>query len=542
MQAYRCSLSGRCEPDISGKSLEECVEECTSQPYKDLTYLMYEYSPEDAAYDLAGSDRISLIRRITGITVPEEDSARILFLLEQDLPVQLAFYHYLLPYLTQVYPPKDIRRVLIQTGDFELYSLLPELPDLTADEQITASTVALLNLREHDSINPAPDTTLSRLIVNCQDEDALGWLADLYPQEIMHPNKLGYADWRPNLAYYATLRRRNALAVEQTIIRSYEVAQYMVDQGIDLHLVDIPPYEPDIRLARLWYQSLEYVENLEPYLGRLYQTVQQNTNPDVVDLAIAALSRLIPRNTNLQQYIYEKTAVVVDNPQSQILCYTFLSRDLFVDLARTDSRFLLYALKHHQGSREIFLAGVGTLASLNEFTCRYGELSLFHKQIFAIGLLKRHGDFRLYSKLDGYQNLHFWTNFFHIVRDPEFLRWGIREIEEVYLDSIVIRWVSATKTLTQARVVFRVLVDEGRVTHKLIQTIIQTNDVDSLNYFISHGGYYPEIKDLMNVVAPSPDLIALTLSVPEDEEAYVKFFEDTTQHTLNDAIFQVLGL
>jgi len=71
MTRYQCNFQGHCEvsPNGSYDSLEECEVNCTSQPDRDLAYLIYQYLPADAS-QLAPSDQRAIVRSLTGVTLP----------------------------------------------------------------------------------------------------------------------------------------------------------------------------------------------------------------------------------------------------------------------------------------------------------------------------------------------------------------------------------------------------------------------------------------------------------------------------------------
>src|SRR5665647_705119 len=94
---YSCNLDGQCEIDVENgqyNTLEEC-QHC--QPLgggndaKEAAYIAMSYNLEQAL-DAAPSDRVQLIRRITGITVPTGYSWEVLLtLVNQDYQT---LYHY----------------------------------------------------------------------------------------------------------------------------------------------------------------------------------------------------------------------------------------------------------------------------------------------------------------------------------------------------------------------------------------------------------------------------------------------------------------
>jgi len=104
MTSYSCNLRGQCEIDYQGMffTLRRCQDNCRSlegeQDTQEAAYLVLQYDL-DRALHTAPSDRIQVIRRLTSVTVPANDSYKILeALVDKDYP-QLysipAFHPYL---------------------------------------------------------------------------------------------------------------------------------------------------------------------------------------------------------------------------------------------------------------------------------------------------------------------------------------------------------------------------------------------------------------------------------------------------------------
>jgi hypothetical protein len=105
---YSCSLRGQCEVDPEGPytSEQECLNDCQSTANRDTTLVSLSYAPAEASYVLAPSERVELLRQLTGIEVPKEQSGDYLRSLGGNL-VLLAkderFRDYLIPHL-DLYP------------------------------------------------------------------------------------------------------------------------------------------------------------------------------------------------------------------------------------------------------------------------------------------------------------------------------------------------------------------------------------------------------------------------------------------------------
>ncbi len=80
---YRCSLSGECERDLDGISLETCQNTCQGSPTKEVTYLALSYDPLQAL-DFPYSDQAQVVFRLTGKRVPPLAARQILTALAED--------------------------------------------------------------------------------------------------------------------------------------------------------------------------------------------------------------------------------------------------------------------------------------------------------------------------------------------------------------------------------------------------------------------------------------------------------------------------
>src|SRR5665647_29102 len=128
-QYYSCNLDGQCEVDpASFHSLADCQRDCQAlgglADTKEAAYIILEYNLEQAL-EAAPSDRVQLIRRLTGVSVPPEDSWNVLMaLLTKD-------YYYLYYYpleKSRELEPKILRAYIMpQLDEFDL--LLLELLD-----------------------------------------------------------------------------------------------------------------------------------------------------------------------------------------------------------------------------------------------------------------------------------------------------------------------------------------------------------------------------------------------------------------------------
>jgi hypothetical protein len=113
---YTCALNGQCEPDPHGRhTLEECTERCIGVESKDVLYLIDQYNLLPVL-QRALSDRVEVIRRLTGATVSAEDSWDILFLLHYEMYIQLFLYPQLYDYITS-HSDADLPELIKHSGN-----------------------------------------------------------------------------------------------------------------------------------------------------------------------------------------------------------------------------------------------------------------------------------------------------------------------------------------------------------------------------------------------------------------------------------------
>jgi len=105
MSRYSCSYSGVCEVDETGEyaSKEDCQVACVGRENKDLLYLVHEYDLMSAKL-LAPSDRVAVLRRLTGVTLNPADSMEIIDAILINDYETLARVDELLPWIRKRHP------------------------------------------------------------------------------------------------------------------------------------------------------------------------------------------------------------------------------------------------------------------------------------------------------------------------------------------------------------------------------------------------------------------------------------------------------
>jgi hypothetical protein len=103
MVRYSCALNGLCESDPLGAydSLEECQDECASSENRDLMYLILAYVTDDVRL-LAPSDRVRVVRELTGETLTPGQAYKLLLALEKGDVFELIKHPQLHPYILEL--------------------------------------------------------------------------------------------------------------------------------------------------------------------------------------------------------------------------------------------------------------------------------------------------------------------------------------------------------------------------------------------------------------------------------------------------------
>ena len=70
---FECNIQGQCEEREDGQfmTLEACQEDCRGVPVGDLNYLIYQYNPEQAAFDLAPHEQREVLKRLAGVDIAD---------------------------------------------------------------------------------------------------------------------------------------------------------------------------------------------------------------------------------------------------------------------------------------------------------------------------------------------------------------------------------------------------------------------------------------------------------------------------------------
>ena len=104
-ERYACNYNGKCETDSHGEftTLSECQEVCQGVDNKDLHYLIGEYAPRNGM-NMAPSDQVELVRRITGFAPASSEAAVILLEIGLRDYEDLALRDDLLPWLRRTHP------------------------------------------------------------------------------------------------------------------------------------------------------------------------------------------------------------------------------------------------------------------------------------------------------------------------------------------------------------------------------------------------------------------------------------------------------
>jgi len=154
MSRYSCSYSGDIEEDEHGSyaSYEECKDNCKGRENKELMYLVHEYDLGSALL-LAPSDRVAVLRRVTGVTLNPHDSYDILKAIIANDYETLVQVDELLPWIRARHPFSLVFEVpagtlsLLQTIDFRQMSE-QQITDLAVE----VGGINLSNLKRGDAV------------------------------------------------------------------------------------------------------------------------------------------------------------------------------------------------------------------------------------------------------------------------------------------------------------------------------------------------------------------------------------------------------
>jgi len=144
---YTCNYSGECEPDPNGRynTEAECLIHCTGRENKELMYLVHEYDPA-SALDLAPSDQVAVLKRLTGILLEPVDARRILEAIIANDYELLALVEDILPWIRSRHPFSLVFELPVgsltpqEIIDFHLYTD-QEITQLVVREGVNLNTL-----------------------------------------------------------------------------------------------------------------------------------------------------------------------------------------------------------------------------------------------------------------------------------------------------------------------------------------------------------------------------------------------------------------
>ena len=134
MSRYACGLSG-CESDDEGEysSLEDCKRKCHPSESRDVLELSLEYNPE-ASLSLAPKDRIRLIKRITGVTVPTNQSRAVVRALATGNEENLALFPIFWESLKKKHGEDFLRLAFTRVATPEAYQMWDKMASEIRDQ------------------------------------------------------------------------------------------------------------------------------------------------------------------------------------------------------------------------------------------------------------------------------------------------------------------------------------------------------------------------------------------------------------------------
>jgi len=144
---YLCNFNGNCEPvNRSGSyKADDCRKTCTSTPYKDLVYEIMMYAP-DRAVELAPSDQVVVIKRLTGVTVAPEYAFNIVLALADDSYAPLCYHSEMLEYANETYADPVVKALgevrFILGLEFDVWEVAGEIEQRLMGVERTAENVS----------------------------------------------------------------------------------------------------------------------------------------------------------------------------------------------------------------------------------------------------------------------------------------------------------------------------------------------------------------------------------------------------------------
>lgn len=132
-------------------SREDCEVACHGRENKDLLYLVHEYDLESAKL-LAPSDRVAVLRRVTGVTLNADDSMEIIDAILINDYETLARVDELLPWIRARHPFSLLFKVPMGSLSPEGRNNFPDLSDAGITTLAVKYGIKLANLRNGDIV------------------------------------------------------------------------------------------------------------------------------------------------------------------------------------------------------------------------------------------------------------------------------------------------------------------------------------------------------------------------------------------------------
>ena len=180
---YSCGLNGECQEDPQGRyrSVGACQRNCQAVDSKDVQYLIYGYSPQNAI-DLAPLDRIEVVKRLTGAVVDPTDAYNILLGLGTDNLILLTRYPVIYDYLQQHHSMKELVPGLNESGTVEAFNILVR-EDVKALDYLTFLSASQYQPEVIDRLHEYKSNVLRRELIDASRKSlpALTQLFRLYP-------------------------------------------------------------------------------------------------------------------------------------------------------------------------------------------------------------------------------------------------------------------------------------------------------------------------------------------------------------------------
>jgi hypothetical protein len=246
MTHFSSSYTGNVEEDEHGSysSYDECKANCSARENKELMYLVHEYDLESALL-LAPSDRVAVLRRLTGVTLNPFDSYDILKAIIINDYETLARVDELLPWIRARHPFALVFEVPAGTlSILQIVSFANLSNQQITDLAVQVGGINLSNLKRGDAVRFA-DIPIHRGQLVCYDTTSQ--LLERTPYRGYNLGSSFAINAFPRVDYFryslpgsmVRLRKRWLTPFDQAVITQIGTRLWRVELGNSRHVLTI---------------------------------------------------------------------------------------------------------------------------------------------------------------------------------------------------------------------------------------------------------------------------------------------------------------